>query len=134
LISIYALYTVIIGGIAISEIQCYQDEIAQYLADQGKKRDKKKNFYSSSAWKNLRYKVLDCYEATCMCCGASRESGDQIDVDHILPRSLYPHLALDFDNMAVLCHSCNAAKSNTTFTDWRTKKEKECSTRKAKSG
>jgi 5-methylcytosine-specific restriction endonuclease McrA len=60
-----------------------------------------------------------------MCCGASRESGDQIHVDHILPRSLFPEHELEFNNMAVLCRSCNMAKSNTDFTDWRNDEERK---------
>ena len=59
-----------------------------------------------------------------MCCGASRESGDKIHVDHILPRSKFPDLALEFSNMAVLCETCNIAKSNTDYTDWRNEQEK----------
>ena len=80
---------------------------------------KTKSFYQSTEWKRLRYKVLCHYEATCMCCGASRISGAEIHVDHILPRSLFPDLALDFNNMQVLCRDCNLAKSNTDSTDWR---------------
>ena len=107
------------------EIQVYQKEIAKYLAERSEKKASKKvksesqRFYSSKAWRDLRYKVLKHYEATCMCCGASRESGHEIHVDHILPRSLYPGLALQFHNMQCLCRNCNMAKSNTDYTDWR---------------
>jgi 5-methylcytosine-specific restriction endonuclease McrA len=104
---------VIIVLLIISELQHEPQEVVK------KPKSKAKEFYSSSAWRNLRYKVLCHYEATCMCCGASKESGDQIHVDHVLPRSLYPEQALNFDNMQVLCGICNLAKSNTDFTDWR---------------
>ena len=121
MITVYYLYALIIGGMIIGEIQLYQDEIAEYLADKAKKRTKSssKAFYSSKAWRDLRYKVLKHYEATCMCCGASKETGSQIHIDHILPRSKFPDIALDFNNMQCLCADCNIAKSNTDFTDWR---------------
>lgn len=119
--TVIALYTIIILGIALGEINNHQDEIARYLAKRGRKRTKSasKTFYSSKAWRDLRYEVLKFYEATCMCCGASKETGGQIHVDHILPRSLYPDLRLEFSNMQVLCGDCNMAKSNTDYTDWR---------------
>lgn len=79
-------------------------------------------FYQSAEWFDLRYRVLRRYGATCMCCGATRKGGATIQVDHIKPRSLFPELALDFDNQQVLCKACNRGKSNTDQTDWRPKK------------
>jgi len=98
----------------VSEIQTYQREIEAYLA----KRKKKVNFYSTWAWRKLRYKVLTHYGATCMACNASGK-GVVMSVDHIDPRSLYPEKELDFENMQILCMPCNMGKSNTDFTDWR---------------
>lgn len=40
-------------------------------------------------------------------------------VDHIKPRSKYPHLAYDVNNLQVLCQDCNFGKSNHDETDWR---------------
>jgi 5-methylcytosine-specific restriction endonuclease McrA len=40
-------------------------------------------------------------------------------VDHIKPKSRYPHLALKFDNLQVLCETCNIEKSNIDETDYR---------------
>lgn len=94
----------------ISELQKYEP---------AKPVKKPKGFYQSSEWKRLRYKVLCYYEATCMCCGASRISGAEIHVDHVIPRSIDKSLALEFKNMQVLCRDCNLAKSNTDSTDWR---------------
>ena len=112
--------------IVISEIQKEQALIDRLIDEPEKRRDKKRDFYKSSAWRKLRYKALKHYEATCMCCGASRESGDQIHVDHILPRSKFPELALDFKNIQILCQSCNMAKSNKDYTDWRSNNLEDC--------
>ena len=110
---ISCIYTIIIAVLIASELQLYLEHKPK------KKKKASTTFYSSSAWRNLKYKVFCYYEATCMCCGASRVSGAEMHVDHILPRSKHPELALEFDNMQVLCRDCNMAKSNTNTTDWR---------------
>ena len=78
------------------------------------------DFYNSKEWHRLRYRVLKKYEAKCMACGMSpKVHGIVIHIDHILPRSKYPELSLVFDNLQVLCESCNLGKSNKDETDWR---------------
>lgn len=54
-----------------------------------------------------------------MCCGATPATGAVMNVDHIKPRKLYPHLALDVDNLQILCSDCNHGKGNWDMTDWR---------------
>lgn len=81
------------------------------------KRVSSKSFYSSWAWKKLRFEVIKTYGATCMCCGSDKN----IVVDHIKPRSKFPDLELDFNNMQILCNQCNMGKSNDDFTDFRDK-------------
>ena len=84
----------------------------------GEQRTKFKSadeFYASWEWKELRYKVLTKYGPVCMLCGAK----DEIVVDHIKPRSKFPDLQLEFDNLQVLCDSCNKGKSNKDYTDFR---------------
>lgn len=77
-------------------------------------------FLRTWAWRELRYATIKRYGPVCMCCGATaRTSGEPIQVDHIKPRSLFPELALDPENLQPLCSPCNQGKSNTDFTDWR---------------
>lgn len=76
-----------------------------------------RNFYSSWEWKKLRFEVLKAYGPVCMLCRSDRN----IVVDHIKPRSRFPDLALDFDNMQILCDDCNRGKSNDDYTDFRPK-------------
>ncbi|MCA1806720.1 MAG: HNH endonuclease [Actinobacteria bacterium] len=52
-----------------------------------------------------------------MACGST----DNIHVDHIKPRSAYPGLSFDEDNLQVLCQSCNSRKGAIRFTDYRPK-------------
>jgi len=78
-----------------------------------------KQFYVSSAWRTLRYLALTNCGGACQCCGAKASDGVKIHVDHIKPRSKYPKLELDIDNMQVLCSDCNLGKSNIDDTNWR---------------
>lgn len=78
-------------------------------------------FYKSQAWKEARYDVLRRDGGSCACCGARASDGVQVHVDHIKPRSRYPELQLDTENMQVLCEDCNFGKSNYYNDDWRVK-------------
>ena len=76
-------------------------------------------FLSTYEWRKTRMVALKKYGARCQCCGATPATGAVIHVDHIKPRKLFPHLALDVDNLQVLCHECNHGKGNWDQTDWR---------------
>lgn len=78
------------------------------------------DFYKSPEWLRLRYRVIKRYGGECMACGRSKKhEGVTIHVDHIKPRSKFPHLSLVFDNLQILCSDCNLGKSNIDETDWR---------------
>ena len=78
------------------------------------------DFYTSKEWRSLRYRVLRKYDGCCMLCGRSKKFHNIVlHVDHIRPRSKYPHLALTFENLQILCEDCNLGKSNKDDTDWR---------------
>lgn len=81
-----------------------------------KYNNKNHPFYSSREWLQLRYHALLKYGRKCMCCSAMNV---EIHVDHIKPRSLYPKLELDINNLQVLCRDCNLGKSNLDSTDFR---------------
>lgn len=79
-----------------------------------------KEFYKSPEWRLLRVRVLERFQCKCMMCGRSpKEHGIVIHVDHIKPRSKFPELGLDFNNLQILCDDCNIGKSNKYETDWR---------------
>ncbi len=80
------------------------------------------DFYMSREWWTLRARVIACYKAMCMMCGRTPvEDGIKLHVDHIKPRSKYPELSLDFNNLQLLCEACNMGKGNKDETDWRPK-------------
>ena len=73
----------------------------------------KNSFYHSREWRELRWKVLTAGDGKCVMCGRGKKDGIILHVDHIKPRSKYPHLELEFSNLQVLCEDCNLGKSNT---------------------
>lgn len=93
-----------------------KEHIKKYPIPKGLKRKKrkKKSFYTAE-WKYLRAKVINKYGAICMRCGSCQ----QINVDHIKPKSKYPDLAFDINNLQVLCWPCNKSKSFLDETDYR---------------
>lgn len=80
-------------------------------------------FLETFEWRKVRMKALKMYGARCQCCGASPMTGAVMNVDHIKPRKLFPHLALSLENLQVLCHDCNHGKGNWDMTDWRQEAE-----------
>lgn len=80
-------------------------------------------FLNNKEWKTLRLKVRQHYKDICMKClvqgGYANEGGVILHVDHIIPRKIAPKLALDFDNLQILCAECNKAKGNKNQIDYR---------------
>ena len=84
------------------------------------------DFTSSPEWRKLRFEALKGSNGGCSLCGRSnREHGVILHVDHIKPKSLFPHLALTLSNLQVLCEDCNMGKGNRDDTAWRTAPETE---------
>ena len=92
--------------------------------DKGAKQTSKQ-FLESWEWTTKRMEAIKLFGVKCMCCGASRETGAIIHVDHIKPRSKYPELSLDLNNLQILCMQCNKGKGAWDETDWRTNEQKE---------
>jgi hypothetical protein len=78
-----------------------------------------KDFYSTRAWLEIRYTILQKHGAICQCCGATKKDGVRIHVDHIRPRHRFPQLELVESNLQVLCEACNLGKGARFETDWR---------------
>ncbi len=80
------------------------------------------SFYRSYQWRKLRVEALEANRArygmlACECCGMIDVTS--FHVDHIYPRSTHPDLALDPDNLQVLCDDCNIGKGTDFTTNWR---------------
>lgn len=81
-----------------------------------KKKTTQLTFYQSGDWQRLRYAALKHYGRRCALCGQVKT---ELHVDHVKPRSKYPHLALKLNNLQILCRACNLGKGNWDETDWR---------------
>jgi 5-methylcytosine-specific restriction endonuclease McrA len=83
------------------------------------------------AWRKLSQETLQKYGRVCMKCGATYTApkgmgrGRQIVVDHIFPLSRFPELALDENNLQVLCNQCNTIKGNRYAVDFRPGSKRE---------
>jgi len=77
------------------------------------------DFYNSKKWQEVRYIALSLSNGRCSLCGAAATDGVEIHVDHIKPRSKYPELQFDLNNLQILCVDCNIGKSNYDDRDWR---------------
>ena len=70
---------------------------------------------NSGAWSRLREAVFKAYGRRCMRCG----SGKKANADHIIPKSKAPELALEWNNLQVLCEDCNFQKGQMVPVDYR---------------
>ena len=63
----------------------------------------------SRKYKEVRLKALARDGWTCFYCGAE---GKDMTIDHIIPISKAPELAIDIENMVTACKSCNSSKGS----------------------
>ena len=85
----------------------------QELAEERKRNiEEAKLFYSSPEWLKIREQVIKEEGRTCVQCGRLIKKANDVTVDHIRPRSKYPHLAFNRENLRVLCRRCNSQKKD----------------------
>ena len=76
------------------------------------------NFYQSLTWRTVRRKVLRKNKNKCGECGVS--GNDTIlFASHIKPRSQFPALERDPNNVQILCELCTPEQTDSEQTDWR---------------
>ncbi|MBD2095118.1 HNH endonuclease [Trichocoleus sp. FACHB-591] len=80
----------------------------------------------SQDWHNWRMQQLERQNWKCACCSIQMGFGEKTylangdfmlepqhpTVEHILPKSLFPKLTLDKQNLVITCWACNKKKSN----------------------
>lgn len=90
------------------KVKQIQKKIYRDLKDENLKFILSDQFYNSIEWRKLRETILDKGPKMCRKCSNT----DNLEVDHIKPRSKYPELALEKTNLQILCRACNRSKSN----------------------
>ena len=63
----------------------------------------------SRKYKEVRLKALARDGYVCYYCGAENKD---MTIDHIIPISKAPELAIDIENMVTACKSCNSSKGS----------------------
>lgn len=94
------------------------DHRVRELAEKRKEAlDERQRFYSSPEWQLVRDQVIREKGRVCSECGRRIQRSSDVTVDHIRPRSKYPSLALNRQNLRVLCRSCNSSKGAKDWLD-----------------
>lgn len=94
--------------------ECFVERHGGRKVQRAVKKAHSVSFYTSREWLSLRFKALNEYGRKCSLCLSSKS---ELHVDHIKPRSKFPELALQLDNLQILCRSCNLGKgTNSSYT------------------
>lgn len=89
------------------------------LAEDRKRRiEETEQFNSSPEWNMRRSQVIERDGRVCAECGQRIRKSSDITVDHIKPRSKYPELSLEMENLRVLCRSCNSKKGDREYEEF----------------
>ena len=101
--------------LVISRLQRIKARTNQLALERKERLDETRQFYSSPEWQQIRSHVIQRDGRICSVCGKCIHNDIDVTVDHKYPRSKHPDLALDIDNLRVLCRRCNSRKG---ATDW----------------
>lgn len=66
-------------------------------------------FYASTVWRKLRSAFLAAFPL-CQECEAKGRIEPATEVHHVRERKTHPDLALDWDNLKALCHTCHLSQ------------------------
>lgn len=100
------------------------NEYSKQYYEQNKERKKQLN---SKRWKTLREIIIKRDGGMCNRCWVSLnviETKD-LQVHHIKPRSEYPELMYDPNNLITVCKTCNLALGTKVSLDWKVQKFNE---------
>ena len=70
-------------------------------------------------WKPLRERAFKLYGRRCIVCGHTGSRDNPLQVDHCLPRSIYPRYERKLWNLQPMCRNHNQAKSYKHWNDFR---------------
>jgi 5-methylcytosine-specific restriction endonuclease McrA len=85
------------------------------IEDAKKKIEERAQFYNGAEWSCLRKQVIREEGRICSHCKKYICDEEDFIVIHKYPRSKYPHLELERDNLQIICNKCNRDKVNI---DW----------------
>ena len=101
-------------GVSVFFASKHLEKVKAHAVQLGEARkkwlDETRQFYSSPEWNQIRKEIIKEHGRVCTECNIYIRSNKDVTVDHIRPRSKYPHLALEKQNLRVLCKKCNSSK------------------------
>lgn len=106
---------------AAAHIRANAEYVIRQSLEAWKKQDKRRRtekgrraarFLKSPEWRAVREVVFERDGRLCRQCGST----ESLQIDHILPKSKFPELALSPENLQVLCWCCNRRKNTKTDT------------------
>ena len=66
-----------------------------------------KKIYNSKKWADVRLKVLLRDDYLCVECKKKGIETKSVEVHHVIPLTVAPHLAYEESNLESICHSCH---------------------------
>ena len=103
------IFTIIFTIIRLKRVKSRTNQLA---LERKERLDETRQFYSSPEWNLIRKQIIKESGRVCSECKKYIRNNKDVTVDHIRPRSKYPELALDKQNLRVLCRSCNSRKGD----------------------
>lgn len=110
--TIYKIMSHILAVPRAERIEKIDKKILDLAWERKKRIEERDQFYSSPEWVIIRGQIIEKEGNICALCGVKIRKKADITVDHIKPRSANLDLALDKNNLRVLCRRCNSQKGN----------------------
>ena len=98
-------------------MQSVKVRVLELAQERNVRIEEQRQFYTSAEWNSIRGLVIDEDGRVCALCRKYIKNEKDITVDHKKPRSKYPELQLNRDNLQVLCRSCNSKKGDREWWD-----------------
>ncbi|MBQ7291289.1 MAG: TIGR02646 family protein [Clostridia bacterium] len=88
------------------------DAVALYGSYKKIPEAEKKSLLSHYKHKDIQELLFACNHHKCAFCECKPGETSNIEVEHFEPKSIYPDLAFEWDNLLPSCRKCNEAKSD----------------------
>lgn len=86
------------------------DAISRYGGYDKIPKAEKETLLSHYRHKDIKNALSQSSHSKCAFCESKPDESGNIEVEHLAPKSLYPHLTFDWDNLLPACRKCNDAK------------------------
>lgn len=105
---------------ANKQCSCQIDNNNEYSKQYYEKNKERKKQLNSKRWKKLRERIIKRDGGMCNRCWVELNiiETQNLQVHHIKPRSEYPELMYDPDNLITVCKTCNLALGTKGQLDW----------------